>query len=264
MKKKSALEKEFGARLLLLEEKAYIISSTQIRKRLQENGFSEDLTPEVNGFIALHGLYGSEMNEKRKEVLSRIRKELGKKRLLHSFAVEREVDRLCRALGMAKEDVMEMRIGALLHDITKEKSKEEHLEILRQKGKRMKEEDLQVPSAWHAITAAALCEDAVSPRVLSAIRYHTTGKENMTIEEKILYLADYMEETRTYLSCRQIRNAFYENLPQAKEGVLRRLDEALQEALEYTLFYVTKNKLPEHPLTRAALTDLEKIRKESK
>ena len=87
------LEKEFGARLLLLKEKAYIISSSRIRGELEETGFSHSLSPAVGDYITRNGLFSSRRG-KRKELLDRLEKSLSPARLSHTLAVERETGRL--------------------------------------------------------------------------------------------------------------------------------------------------------------------------
>jgi len=263
VEKKSCLEKEFGAQCLLLQEKAYIISSTEIRSDLEKEGFSEDLTPSVNGYLALRGLYGADGTLPRREALCRIRKALSEKRLLHSFSVEREVHRLCLLLGVSPEKRRELRVAALLHDLTKEKSPSEQIRLAEEHRVSFSSPDLLSPAVQHGITAFLLVRDALPEDCALAIRYHTTGRENMTLSEKILYLADYMEETRTYESCRRVRAQFYDDLPASLPQRLARLDACVLSTLEETVRFLKKRNMAVHPDSERALEYFKTRRKET-
>ena len=88
------------------------------------------------------------------------------------------------------------------------------------------ESDIASPKTFHAKTGAALarekypelCDDFV----YNCIRYHTTGRANMTLAESILYLADYIEPTRTFSDCISLRNYFYNGLGNTEKHVLLR------------------------------------------
>ena len=75
------------------------------------------------------------------------------------------------------------------------------------------------PSLLHAITGAAVAErdfsDCADSTVVGAVRWHTTGRENMTVFEMIIYLADYIEETRTFEDCVSLRRYFYDGIRSA-------------------------------------------------
>ena len=69
----------------------------------------------------------------------------------------------------------------------------------------------------HAKTGAALARDlfGVSDAVYDAIRWHTTGKPDMTLLEKIIYLADYIEPNRNFPGLEELRAKTYENIDSA-------------------------------------------------
>ena len=80
----------------------------------------------------------------------------------------------------------------------------------------------------HAITGAEIARDVfgVSDAVYEAIRWHTTGKADMTTLEKVIYLADYIEPTRDFPGVEELRRAVYEDLDR---GLLRGLEMSIQE-----------------------------------
>ena len=77
--------------------------------------------------------------------------------------------------------------------------------------------ELEAPKLLHAKTGAALARDlfGVSDAVYEAIRWHTTGKSDMSLFEKILYLADYIEPTRDFDGIDRLRTLAYEDLDAA-------------------------------------------------
>ena len=253
----SHLEKKYHARFLLLEEKAFIISSTEIRRALAEKGFSFGLSPKVNDYITFHGLYLTDAMDARKNLILRLQETLGSSRLSHTLSVERECVFLSEIMGL--ENQREMSLAALYHDMTKEKSTSEQIGILEEYGEKPSSEDLESPAVLHGMTAALLAkeEGLLSEKEISAIRFHTTGKEGMTLEEMILYLADYMEETRRHPSCIALRKEFYENLPSDREDRPAHLKKAVHTAMKNTLLYIKEKNMPIHPLTQRAVLDLE-------
>jgi nicotinate-nucleotide adenylyltransferase len=84
------------------------------------------------------------------------------------------------------------------------------------------------PKLLHAKTGAAVAEHVFgeSPEVVKAIYWHTTGKADMSLMEKIIYLADYMEPTRSFPGVERLRQVTFENLDQ---GLLMGLELCIEE-----------------------------------
>ena len=82
--------------------------------------------------------------------------------------------------------------------------------------------DKMTPKTFHQRTAAALIPTLFpeydTPDIVSAVRYHTTGKADMSLCECILYLADYIEDTRTFPDCVKLREHFYTGLEKCKSA----------------------------------------------
>ncbi|MBR2634395.1 MAG: nicotinate (nicotinamide) nucleotide adenylyltransferase [Clostridia bacterium] len=255
--KKQYFEKEFGAHCLLLEEKAYIISSTEVREELEEFGFSLSLSPAVNRLIWEKGLYGAARFPEECRLRLRLAATLTPQRLIHTLAVEQECAVLCRLLG--KADRKALSLAALYHDMTKEMSTEEQIRKARFCGIEFSREDLASPAVLHGITAAAIArEEGLSDEECNAIRYHTTGRKGMSDEEKILFFADYVEKNRPHLPCRQMRERFYRDLPTSSDQIRRRLDDCILDVLESTVRHLKEKQLPIHPLTLEAMEDLKR------
>ncbi len=151
------------------------------------------------------------------EALEKLRADLPKyiseKRMRHTLAVADEAKKLAELYGMIRNDCERMYAAGLLHDITKECPFEKQLDICRGFGEKWNESDEKSPKVFHSVTGALMSRqlypEIVDDEICLAIRSHTTGRVDMTLMEKLLYLADYIEPTRTFSDCVQLRNMFY-------------------------------------------------------
>lgn len=261
LEKKERLEKEFGARCLIFEEKPYIISSTQIREDMGKKGFSEALSPKVNEYIAVKNLYNAVGYPLRKKALDRAVETLSEERLSHTLSVEREVMRLSDLFSLSKKEKEDLSLAALYHDLTKNWSVEEQKSFLEERGEVLSREDMLSPAVLHGRSASFLAEEewGLEKEILDAISFHTTGKEKMTLKEKILFYADYIEELRRHAVCREEREYFYKNLPENKEEREVFLDSCIIRVLEKTISHLNEKNAAIHPLTLRALGDLKEI-----
>ena len=150
------------------------------------------------------------------QLRERVTADMSQKRARHTLAVEQMAARLA-ALYCPEQEHM-LRVSALLHDVTKEWSTERHAAFLQAHGITPTAMDLAAPKTLHAKTAALLIPEQypeyASDEVISAVRYHTTGREDMTVTEQIVYLADYIDESRTFPDCVASRQAFWGKEPQ--------------------------------------------------
>ena len=157
------------------------------------------------------------MNNKfSEEMLATLREkmkgEMGEKRYNHTLEVEKMAARLGEIY--APDKVSELRAAALLHDVTKERSVDEHIAICESAGLVVSRAERKSPKMFHAKTGALVIpqrypEFAVES-IIEAVRYHTTGKADMSIMEKIIYLADYIDMSRSFGDCVALRNYFFD------------------------------------------------------
>jgi len=158
------------------------------------------------------------------ELYESVKREMSEKRFRHTAAVADMAARLGALFAPDKCDVL--RAAALLHDITKEYSVEKQLQILERFGIMVSKQDILTPKTLHARTAALLIGEMyptfADPLVVDAVRYHTTGRADMTVTEKIVYFADYIDETLTFPDCVTLRALFWEAEPE-KMGERERL-----------------------------------------
>lgn len=143
--------------------------------------------------------------------------QMSPKRFSHTAAVEDMVERL--AALYCPEETMALRAAALLHDITKEYKNDAHIILLEEAGEAVTQGDRCAPKTLHARTAALLIAkhypSFACDTVVNAVRWHTTGRANMTLTEQLLYLADYIDDSRIFPDCVRLRSYFWSARPEA-------------------------------------------------
>ena len=220
------------------------ISSTQLRELLAEGRGGQFLAPAVYGAVLRDGLYGTG------EDLTRLPPEklrptalsfLKHARIPHVLGTEQEAVRLALRYGA---DVDRARTAALLHDCTKRLEMDEQLALCAKYGIELDELEQRALKLLHAKTGAAVARDrfGVDDEIYSAIFWHTTGHADMTLLEKVIYLADYIEPTRSFPGVDTLRAACYEDL-----------DKGLLMGLEMTVEEMKERGNPVHSATLAAI-----------
>ena len=136
------------------------------------------------------------------------------KRLAHIRGTEETAVELARRWGADPE---KLRRAAILHDCTKYDSLEEHLAICERYGIPLDDMERGAEKLLHAKSGAALAKYVFGQddEVFTAILYHTTGRANMTLAEKILYLADYIEPCRNFPEVEEMRRLAQTDLDRA-------------------------------------------------
>lgn len=146
----------------------------------------------------------------------------------------------CRdtAVAMARHwganEVDAARAG-LLHDITKALDGERQLTLAGEYGIILDAFSQQNPKTLHALTGSLVAERLFGENeaVVQAIRHHTTGKENMNLLEKIIYVADYMEPNRDFPGVDKLRQLAFSDLDAAlKLGLSMTLELLNQQGSE--------------------------------
>ena len=172
---------------------------------------------------------------------------LSAKRFSHTLGVMRCAERL--SLAVLPEKVFEIKAAALLHDISKELGREESLRILEEHDETLCEEDLMCEGVLHSFTAPIVImrdfPEYATEDILNATRNHTLGRENMTLFEKIIFLSDYIEDTRVFDSCIRVRSMMFsgfESLTYREK--LKRIDECCVAAIDGALEALTRLKRP--------------------
>ena len=140
--------------------------------------------------------------------------EIGKIALRVSIFDGNVLEITVRDWGCGIADVEKARFAALLHDATKRLSMAEQLALCEHYHIALDELEQHALKLLHAKTGAALARDVfgADDEVYNAILWHTTGKANMTVLEKVLYLADYIEPNRDFDGVDDLRKAVWEDL----------------------------------------------------
>lgn len=167
-----------------------------------------------------------------------LKQKLNSQRYYHSLCVADEAKRLALKYGADPEKAF---LAGLLHDITKNTEKEEQLKIAADFDIMLDDITKNSHKLWHAVTGAAYVENVLGikdPEILSAIRYHTTAKKDMSLMEKVLYLADFTSADRDY-----------DDVAVMRQKVENSMEEALKYALSYTINELVGKGSQIHPDT---------------
>lgn len=180
----------------------------------------------------------------RSKALELVKAQLTEKRYVHTLGVTETAVQLAESFGA---DVKKAELAAIFHDYAKFRPKEEMKQILldQQEDERLLQFHHEL---WHAPAGAVLVRKEAGitdDEVLSAIRWHTTGRPNMTLLEKVVYLADYIEPGRKFPGVDDVRLLAKKNLNQA----------VLAAAKNSILFLMSK-KQPVFPVTVETYNDL--------
>lgn len=193
------------------------ISSTRLRQLLARGEGREFLAPAIYGHILMKGMYNTDrqltglpLPELRACACSMVRA----KRIAHIRGTEEEAARLAQRWG-ANEQLA--RRAAILHDCTKYWELDRHLELCRRYDLELDELERSTAKLLHSKTGACIAKYVFGEpeEVYRSIFWHTTGKADMSLLEKIIYLADYIEPTREFDGLEQLRRMAYQNLDKA-------------------------------------------------
>lgn len=183
----------------------------------------------------------------REEMVKKLKGSLKPGRFVHTLGVEQTAGELALGYGVDPEQA---RLAGLLHDCAKGRGAEEMRRLIRQGNiQDVDEMEWQTVSLLHAPAgaAAARLEYGVTDEaVLNAIRWHTTGRPNMSPLEELIYLADVIEPNRPG----------YPGLDRVREAAQRNLKEAIRLAVQDTVGYVRQNKRQLHSRSLALLESL--------
>ena len=159
-----------------------------------------------------------------------------------------------------------LRAAALLHDITKEYSANLQLKICAEYNISLTEGDVYAAKTLHARTAAALIPERYPnfaiPEVVSAVRWHTTGRAQMTVSEKIIYLADYIDMSRKFSDCVELRDYFFSKdaSKMSEDERMAHLDDTLLISLDMTIRGLLEKGAPIADATIGARNELAILR----
>lgn len=161
---------------------------------------------------------------------------MSERRYVHSVNVAKEAKILAKMYG-ADED--KAYVAGMLHDITKEMPKEEQLQIVLDGGIILDNVLKEAPKLWHGLSGSLYVKKNLNINdedIINAIRYHTTGRANMSLLEKIIFVADFTSEERTYKGIATMRKKSRKSL-----------EEAMLYGFKFTFSDLTSRELAIHP-----------------
>lgn len=178
------------------------------------------------------------------ECLRELRSRLSEHRYTHSLEVARSAVTLCERFGGDREKAY---AAGLMHDVLKEQEKTEALAYFAAHGVTLTPTELHAPKLWHAMAGAIFLKEnyGFDDDIISAVRYHTTGKENMTQLEKILFVADFISADRDYPGVEDMR-----------ERAESSLELTMEEGLRFTIYELSSEGRPIHPDTVACYNQI--------
>lgn len=233
-----------GGNILVLQNPVISISSTDLRRMLAFDCADSFLPPAVAEYIRENRLYGAGENYRK---LPMDKLETVVISLLKPNRVKHVLGCRDTAVALAKRwgaDETDAGRAGILHDITKALDGGLQLTLCREYGTMLDAFSTQNPKTLHALTGSLVAERIFgeNPAVVSAIRSHTTGKANMNLLEKIIYVADYMEPNRSFPGVERLRELAFTDI-----------DGALQLGLEMTLALLKEQNRMISPESREAL-----------
>ncbi|WP_423407465.1 bis(5'-nucleosyl)-tetraphosphatase (symmetrical) YqeK [Heyndrickxia sp. MSNUG] len=182
----------------------------------------------------------------REQALQIVKVQLTEHRYEHTIGVMETAIKLADQYG---GDVQKAELAAIFHDYAKFRPKEEMRQIIIEQ--KMPEELLEYNGElWHAPVGAYLVEKEAGitdDEVLDAIRYHTSGRVGMTLLDKIIYLADYIEPGRHFPGVEEVRSMAAEDL-----------NLALIQSMKNTIQFLMKKNQPVFPDTFKAYNSIVK------
>ena len=233
------LRLRYGANVKTVKLEETEASSTEIRALLPQRAGRELLTEGTYAEIIRLRLYGAkpEYEWLRQKAYAM----LDPKRVAHVKGCEEEAVRLAERWGA---DVERAREAAILHDVTKKEKLDEQLRLCEKYGIMLDDMERTEGKLLHSKTGAGIAkyEFGCDDEVYSAIFWHTTGKEDMALLEKVIYMADYIEPNRDFEGVEELRRLAYSDL-----------DRALEKGFSMSIDDMTSRNIVPHARTLGAL-----------
>ena len=164
------------------------------------------------------------------ELYEDVKSRLSEKRFKHTEGV---IKRAIEYAEVYNANIEDTKFAALAHDIAKEISQEDALELVQKYNLELDEIEKVNFNLVHSKLGAEIVKEkyGFNEDIINAIKYHTTGRANMSILEKIIFLADATEENRTY---KELNNLV--------EMIKKDIDEGMLFTLQWTFNDITNKK----------------------
>ena len=185
------------------------------------------------------------MDSKYQSYIDLIKSKLSPYRFNHSVEVAKSAVYLAEKYGGDSE---KMYVAGLLHDVLKEADRDETFYYVDKYVIPLTVLEEVTPKLWHAIVGEEFIKNELGiddDEIITAVRYHTTGRKNMTLGEKILFIADFISADRDYNGADEMR-----------ERAEKSLECAMDMGLSFTIADLVEQGRPVHPDTVDAYNDI--------
>ena len=243
------IREKFSSRVHYMEVPALAISSSDIRERAKRGAPIKYLLPqEVEDYIHKFGLYQDDAEDEVKFMLpvetmqEKLQSALSVKRYIHTMGVAEEAVKLAEIYG-TPQDQQKARVAGLLHDCAKDYPEAMRLRFCKEYKVKMDEIMEKQTDLIHPFLGAEVARreyQVTDEDILNAIRYHTTGRAGMSLLEKIIFIADYIEPGRRELP----------NMADVRQLAFRDIDECLYRILKDSLVYLDSKNITVDPMTQ--------------
>lgn len=176
---------------------------------------------------------------------SLLKSRLTEHRFRHSLAVRDEAVRLAKKYGADEQKAL---VAGLLHDIMKDEPSDGQLKYITDNGIMLDDISKGSSKLWHAIAGAAYLQHELhieDEDILNAVRYHTTARADMSLLEKVIYLADYTSADRQY-----------DGVDDMRAAVEISIEEAMHTSLHFSIIDLADRDRAIHTDTLAAWNQL--------
>ena len=187
------------------------------------------------------------------DLIRTLEQELNYKRFVHTLAVAGTAASLAMCYGA---DIEKAEIAGLLHDCAKCLDVRKMQRLCEKAGLEISPYERSSGSLLHSKAGSVLAAEkygVTDPDLLNAIRYHTTGRPGMSLLEKIIFVADYIEPGRFSAK----------NLPLVRKMAFADIDEALLKILYDTLVYLNSTGNTVDPMTQKTCDYYKRLDEES-
>ena len=160
------------------------------------------------------------------EYIELIKSTLSPYRFHHSMCVAEKARELAKKYGIDEEKAY---VAGILHDITKEMPNDEQIRLIEENGHKLTDFEKGNHRIFHQMSGAAYVKNVLGIKdedIISGIRYHTTGRADMSLFEMLIYLADFTSADRSYPDVDVMRE---------------KTDESLLSGMLYSLKYTIKD-----------------------
>lgn len=167
------------------------------------------------------------------EIRDYLKNNLKPSRYGHTLGV---VNTAIKLAEIYKEDKAKAEIAALCHDVAKNMTIEELRKVIKDENITLSVDEENTQELWHSIIGPIIARKLFGiedEEILSAMRWHTTGKENMSKLDKVIYMADMIEPNRNFKGVDVLRRETFKDL-----------DNGVLQGLNHTIKYLLNKDVP--------------------